>query len=268
MNDSTSRLLRLIIVLADMVTIILSYFVAIDVRNFFLSELFPIMDYFRYPRAMFFIFVILGIMLIIHNAFATNRFESLWKEITNTFLIGVFASAIIGTIGFMTQYYFARSLLITFSIVVIIFLIIQRAVLYFIIQYQKTRIVISVLIVGAGVQARELSQQMRNWKRNSFEIVGILAKDASKIGIKIGASEIIGTYDQLQNILETNVIQQVIFILPVKDLSYLDSLLVICDQIGVTSQVIYNPERQLLYKVQMDSVAGFPSINTDFRGAI
>lgn len=260
MHDSTSRLLRLIIVLADMATIILSYFVAIDVRNFFLHEVFPIMDYFRYPRAMFFLFVIWGSILIVHDAFAKNRFESLRKEITDVFLAGVVAFAIIGTIGFMTKYYFARSLLIAYSVVVIIFLIVQKATLYFIIRSQKSRTVIPVLIVGAGAQARALAEKMSNGNGKSFKIVGFLDKDASNIGIKIGTAKITGTYNQLQDILEAHVIQQVIFILPGKDLSYLDSLLAVCDQIGVTSHVIYNSEKTLLYKVQMDSVAGFPSV--------
>jgi exopolysaccharide biosynthesis polyprenyl glycosylphosphotransferase len=260
MNDSTSRLLRLIIVLTDMVTVILSYFVAIDVRNFFLSDQFAIMDYFRYPRAMFFLFVIWGTMLIGHDAYAKNRFESLRKEITDVFLIGVVAFVFIGTIGFMTKYYFARSLLISYSVVVIFFLIIQKATLYFIIRYQKSRTVIPVLIVGAGAQARELADKISNGNGNSFKIIGFLDNDASNIGMKIGAAKITGTYDQLQNILETHVIQQVIFVLPGKDLSCLDALLAICDKTGVTSQVIYKPVRQLLYKVRVDSVAGFPSI--------
>jgi len=248
------------IVLADMATIILSYFVAIDVRNLFLSELFPIMNYFRYPRAMFFLCVIWGIMLIIHDAFATNRFESLWKEIKDAFLIGFFATTIVGTIGFLTQYYFARSLLIAYSVVVIIFLIIQKVMFYFIIRYQRSLTVIPILIVGAGAQARELAEKINNGNGKSFKIIGFLDKDTSKFGIKIGAAKIIGTYDRLQHILETNVIQQVIFVLPVGDLSYIDSLLTICDKIGVTSQVIYNTEKPLLYKVRMDSVAGLPSI--------
>ena len=260
MNDSTSKLIRLVIVLADMVTVILSYFVATDVRNFFLSDEFTNIAYLRFPMLMFYVSFIWGILLIIHDTFASNRFESLRKEIREAFLIGLIAFVIIGTIGFMTQYYFARSLLISYSVVVIVFLIIQKTTLYFIIQYHKSRNVIPVLIVGTGAQARDLSEKMSNGKDNSLEIVGILAKDSSKIGVKIGASKIIGSYDQLQNILTTNVIQQVIFTLPSKDLSYLDSLLIICDQIGVTSQVIHNTEKQLLYKVQTDSVAGFPSI--------
>ena len=259
MHDSTSRLLRLTIVLTDMATVILSYFVATDVRNYFLSDRLPI-DYFRFPRLMFFIFVVWGIQLIIHDSFARNRFESYRKEIAHAFLIGVVAFVIIGTIAFMTKYYFPRSLIITYSIVVMIFLIIQKAFFYFIIQYQRSRTVISVLIVGAGAHACELAEKISNEKRKSFEIMGFLDKDASNIGIKIGAAKIIGTYDQLQDILEAHVIQQVIFVLPGKDLNYLDSLLAICDQIGVTSQVIYNPGKQLLYKVQMASVAGFPSV--------
>lgn len=260
MNDSTSKLLRLIIVLADIVTVILSYFVATDVRNFFLSDSYTPIDYFRFPRLMFFVFVVWGIQLIIHDSFARSRFESFWKEIAHAFLIGVIAFAVIGAIAFMTQYYFARSLLLAFAIVVIVLLLIQKAAFYFIIQYHRSRTVTSVLIVGAGSQARELIKKMSNGKRNSCKIVGVLDKHAAKIGIRIGAAKITGTYDQLQNILEVHVVQQVIFVLPGKDLSYLDSLLTICDQIGVTSQVIYNPGRQLLYNVRMDSVAGFPSV--------
>lgn len=259
MNDSTSRLLRLIILLADMATVILSYFVATDVRNFFLSDQLPI-DYFRFPRLMFFIFVVWGIQLIIYDSFVRSRFESFRKEISQAFFMGIISFAIIGTIAFMTKYYFARSLIISFLMVVILLLLIQKAALFFIVQYQKSRTVISVLIVGADTQALELADKMSNEKSKSFEIMGFLDKDASNIGINIGSSKIIGTYNQLQNILEAHVIQQVIFVLPAKDLSYLDSLLTICDKTGVTSQVIYNPGSQLLYKVQMDSVAGFPSV--------
>ena len=174
MHDSTSKLLRLIIVLADMATVILSYFVATDVRNFFLSDQFTTIDYYRYPRLMFFIFVIWGLQLIIHDSFVRSRFESLWKEIAHAFLIGVIAYASIGTIAFMTKYYFPRSMIITYFIVVMVLLIIQKAALYFIIQYQKSRTAISVLIVGAGAQARELAEKMSNGKRNSFEIAGVL----------------------------------------------------------------------------------------------
>lgn len=260
MYNSTSKLSRLIIILADMTTIILSYFVATDARNFLLNGLYNPVDYFRYPRLMFFIFITWGIMLIIHDAFAKNRFESLRKEISDTFLIGIIAFAIIGTIGFMTKYYFARTLLVAYCIVVIILFIIQKTILYFFIQYRQSRNIISVLIVGADTQARELADKIGNGKGNSFKIMGFLDKDASEIGLKIGTSTIIGTYDQLQDILEAYVIHQVIFVLPAKDSSCLDSLLTICDQIGVTSQVIYNPGKKLLYKVQMDSIAGFPSV--------
>lgn len=260
MYDSTSKLLRLIIVLADMATVILSYFVATDVRNFFLSGQYTPIDYFRFPRLMFFVFFVWGIQLIIHDSFAKSRFESFRREIAHVFIVGLISFAIIGAIGFITKYYFPRSMIIAYFVVVMAFFVIQKAVLYFIIRYQQSRAVISVLIVGAGEHAREFAKKMNYEGRQSLEIVGFLDKSAAKIGTKIGSSQVIATYDELQNILETNAIQQVIFILPVEDLSFLGSLLAICDQIGVTSQVIHATGKRLLYKVQTDTVAGYPSI--------
>jgi sugar transferase (PEP-CTERM system associated) len=61
-----------------------------------------------------------------------------------------------------------------------------------------------VLILGAGRLARELCQVMVSKRFRSYDVVGFLDREAGRVGERLVNPGIIGTYDQLFEIVERN----------------------------------------------------------------
>jgi len=71
-----------------------------------------------------------------------------------------------------------------------------------------------ILIVGAGDLSREVIRRVRAHPEIGMQVVGVLARDASKVGKEIDGVPVLGVYEDIREVLRSRGIDQVVVAMP------------------------------------------------------
>ena len=262
MSRKFPKIYRLITVLADFSTVILAFFMSIPLRNYALGEEFAPVGYLDFPILFIYIVILWWVILLFFDVAEGKRFTSFRREMRIGILTTLIGISIMFGIGFLTKYYYPRSIIVSFSICFICLWVLQKIIGYQIaLKLRKARNT-PILVVGAGNRAISFYEDMDTDKGNGCKIVGFLAVNEERIGQKIaGDHHIIGSFSQLAEILEAYLIEEVFFVLEPRRFGFLESLMKTCSEAGINSRLIYNAGKSDPYKGRSDVVAGYPCIN-------
>jgi len=114
----------------------------------------------------------------------------------------------------------------------------------------------TVLIVGTGKRAVEFAKNtVDNHKEWGLKITGYSDIDPSMIGKKLPGSRVICQIKDIPEILTSRQIDEVLFICPRKWLDKLESVVSLCEEMGIVLRIACDFYPQKLFKVQLDTVA-------------
>jgi len=261
MSRRYPNLHKLFIVLADFFTVIISYFVAIDLRNYILRKGFSSVDYFEFPNLIFYIIIVWWTLLLLFDSTESERFKSFGREIGIGIKSSLISLAFLLGIGFLTKYYYPRSIIISFCICFVCLWVLQKIIVNKVIVKIRKEKKISILIVGASERAINFCKKISSPKGVGYKIVGFLDVNEKKIGQKIADGQyIIGSFAKMKEILKTYLIHEVFFVLEPKHFGYFESLLSVCEELGIDSRFICSIKEFNPYKGRPDIIAGYQSI--------
>lgn len=118
----------------------------------------------------------------------------------------------------------------------------------------------NVLVIGTNKRAQRFMLKMDSHRDLGLKVAGVLDEDPSMVGQKIYGHEIIGTFNDLATILDSQVIDQVVIIVPRSTLDRIEPLVLHCETLGVTVSVgidLFNPKFTV---GQEENVLGTPLI--------
>lgn len=255
------KIFRFFSLAIDLCVIFFAYILSVEIRNFFLPEKLIRIGYFDFPQFLTLVIVIWGFILLAHYFIYPHFPKQMREELRigiNTSIIGLF---IILAAGFLFKFYYPRTLIISFIPSFLLLFIIQKFLTHQIIDRISLVPGINTLIVGTGTGAFNFTNYALNNKELGLRIVGVLDSDEAKIGTKlIKECSIIGSFNQMGDILKNNAIDRVVFSLHPGDYHYLDQLLSVCAEIGVTSYVLPNTTKSEAYKAKTEVIGTFPAI--------
>ena len=112
----------------------------------------------------------------------------------------------------------------------------------------------NVLIVGSKVRAKSLIRSINEDKEGGYSILGCFDTDPGKIGANVvNGYKVLGTMEMLKGYLEDNVVDELIFAMPLKKIEDADKYVVIAEVMGVRVRII--PDWQLHYLAYAPDVA-------------
>ncbi|MBA3009842.1 MAG: sugar transferase [Proteobacteria bacterium] len=112
----------------------------------------------------------------------------------------------------------------------------------------------NVLIVGTRVRAESLIKSIDEDKEGGYHILGCFDTDPSKVGTAvINGYKVLGTMDMLRAYLEENVVDELIFAMPLRKIEDADKYIVMAESMGVRVRII--PDWQLHYLAYAPDVA-------------
>jgi len=119
-----------------------------------------------------------------------------------------------------------------------------------------------VLIIGAGSLGRKFHDNLRLYPELGYEIIGFL-DDQREWNQEEQAryKPILGTVDQLQEIVESKLIDEVVLALPLEAHSRYARIIAICEKAGVRTLIIPDFFDYLPARPYFDNFAGMPMIN-------
>ena len=90
-----------------------------------------------------------------------------------------------------------------------------------------------VIIIGTGARAKELSEGLREQSEWGIEVIGYLDPDCERVGQKILDASVIGTVCDIEDILKSNIVDEVIIAIPRSMLSDAEPIAHACEVEGI-----------------------------------
>jgi exopolysaccharide biosynthesis polyprenyl glycosylphosphotransferase len=115
-----------------------------------------------------------------------------------------------------------------------------------------------ILIVGTGKRSRTFIELIKNNPGWNIKIVGLLDMDITKKGEKINGQEVIGTLDDIPHLIQDNVIDEVVFIVPRSWLSKIEEVMLFCENAGLKVHLAVNLFDLKFSRAKQTDLHGFP----------
>jgi exopolysaccharide biosynthesis polyprenyl glycosylphosphotransferase len=150
-----------------------------------------------------------------------------------------------------------RSIVIPFVFLSAFFFALWRVLLM---RWQRSRgIARKALLVGEGEKFPLLIEELRNHPLRGFELIGCLVND-SPPGAKIAGLPVLGTLDNLYGVLHREVVDEVIFGVRLSVMEQYQTLLKICETVGVNVLLLIDDQWPRFSRVDMGKLFNRPFI--------
>lgn len=179
------------------------------------------------------------------------------RIIRNCLLSTLLSSTILASmIFFIKETMFSRALYVTFVVVVMSIMMIERLIYTFFIskRNRKKQEITRVIIIGSPSVARKYRQYIEKTNIN-INIVGFVRvnqKKAERRGYNLGH------IDNLSQILKENVVDEVIFALPKDYVGKVEQYILLCEEMGLTVRMVLNLYDLKLSKTHLTSIGTLP----------
>ncbi len=190
----------------------------------------------RYIQAYWIVLFIWAVLLKKRGEYHHLRLQTYARAIINFIVTGFIFFICFSSCSFLFKFDFlSRLYLVLYTVTTILSLVVNRVVaLYLIHHFQsKGHNVHNILVVGTGRRAQEFLSLALKHKEWGYHIIGFLDRDAKMIGRKISEYSVMGSLDDLPKILESTVVDEVVYVVPRSWLPIIEKCILYCEAVGV-----------------------------------
>jgi exopolysaccharide biosynthesis polyprenyl glycosylphosphotransferase len=206
----------------------------------------------------------------IYDSFRNQKFPQLFSKIIQASLTGT--TAIIFIMFLLHMDAVSRLFLGFFAIYQILFFSISKAILFYTLLHNRDRDynTRNVLIIGTKSRAIDLITEILANPGSGYRIHGCLETTDKKINVGkkvIHDISIIGTMADFKNILRNEVIDEILFALPLKTIDQIHEYIFFAENMGINVRILpdFQIQRIMYYpetaKVYIDSFLGIPTMS-------
>ena len=267
MIKENQKTFNLIMVLLDVLVIVVSLIVSWILR--FKTTLFgPIGGHL--PLQYYVLFLVLAVIpvyLILYFSFGLYKprrtYKTIFSEATQIIKVNIVAFVVLVAILFIiNQPDFSRIMLFLLGIIATVFGIIERFIIRSFLKKIRSdnRNLKHILVVGDNDLAFTFARKIRNNPYLGFDISGFLGR-SNRVGMEIEGSKIIGSFNDMDKILENNSYDRVVLAIPLKYYYKIDELVESCERVGIKAEIIPDYIRYFPAQPSVDMVEDIPIIN-------
>jgi len=217
-----SQVFLTVLFLSDVCIVALSWLLAYFLR--FQVNLIPVYKsippFEAYLSVTIYVIVIWPITLKAMGLYTPMRAVSLFKESSKIIKASVVAILVFVTVVyFLREYKFSRVVFFYFGLTSSLGLIISRTSLRMVLRYfrKKGYNLRFILIVGAGELGKRILRSINNHPELGLRVVGFLTRREQKVGQNISGVPVLGLYEDVQKVIQSQHIDQVILALPLEE---------------------------------------------------
>jgi exopolysaccharide biosynthesis polyprenyl glycosylphosphotransferase len=218
------------------------------------------------------------VWVIIFNcqgAYSYQRFTSFSTEIRIIFKTVLWGTLLLLGLAFLLRPgYIPRTMVALFIMVNLGLLTLEKLLLFAIarIVRQRGNNRKTVLMVGTGNQARQFVETIHKHFYWGLDIVGFLDPAKAKVGREIFGKKILGTFNDIPQVLQAHPVNEVIITVSTRRLGEVREVLEICEREGVQVRIISDFLGQIAKRFRADMLYGLPIISISYvpgnRGAL
>ena len=267
MIRQNQRFFNLALVVIDMVVIAFSLIFAWFVRfqsNLFMHE--PNLGFGYYILSLL---VIIPLYLLLYSVFGlykpqrTKSIRSLPINIIKANAMGLLM--LVTFLFIIEQIDYSRYLLALFAIFSTLFSIIERVIFRQSLRFIRGKgfNIKYVLMVGAGVLGEQVATKLNQREYLGYNIIGFL-DDNIEQGHKVADSKVIGTINDLCDVILTNQVDKAIITISPRHSMLLESIIDICERYGVKADIVPDYYRYFPAKHYIDMIDDIPIIDVRY----
>ncbi len=159
----------------------------------------------------------------------------------------------------------ANGFLFPFFFFAVTLLIAEKSALKFFLGYirKKGLNYRNILIVGTGKRAQHFIGSIHQHPEWGLKIVGLVDEDERKRGESIEGHRVIGSFVDIAEIFHTNVIDEVVFIVPRSWLNKIEDILYLCDTEGIKAHIATDYFDLKVSKLKLTELGSQPFLTFD-----
>ena len=267
MIRENQKWLNYVMVLLDILVISLSLAVSWWLR--FKTTIFgPIGEHLPIQSYLFLlVFAVIPVYIILYFSFGLYKprrtYRTIFSEANQIVKVNIVAFVVLVAILFViNQPNFSRIMLFLLGIIGTLFGIIERLIIRSFLKKIRTdnRNLKHILIVGDNDLAFTFARKIRNNPYLGFDISGFLGR-SNHVGMEIEGSKIIGSFMDLDKILEHNNFDRVVLAIPLKYYYKINELVESCERVGIKAEIIPDYIRYFPAQPSVDMIEDIPIIN-------
>ena len=211
------------------------------------------------------IFVLIWSCLLIYlGMYDSFRLKSYQRVVTIILTAAIVGFIIFGNISYICRLtYISRSFMLMAFVLTALVLAVQKFVI--IAGFRHLRRggfnFRNVLIVGTGQRASQLIDQINEHQEFGLRIVGLIDDDVTIQGKQISGHTVLGGLADIPEILRSNPVDRVIFVVPRGWLSYIEEAVLYCETLGVTVSVAVDLFKTRFTFARDENFMGIPMIS-------
>lgn len=117
------------------------------------------------------------------------------------------------------------------------------------------------LVVGAGDLGRTVVERLERRPEYGIHVLGLLARDAAEVGSRFGGKEVLGTYEDLERVVEQEHIDQVYLALPLDQHDRVPQLMEVLGKSTADVKVVPDFYQFMTLNGGVEEVDGMPIIS-------
>jgi len=177
-------------------------------------------------------------------------------------------TALMIILNFMFKIDTSRLLLAMFIVISLVLLQVSKCFITYLYvrHYSQARNKVRVLIVGTKSRAKQIIDDTNTYKRH-YRIIGCLDTSDENTGAEVkNGVKVIGTLEDLKDIVTNCVVDEVIFAMPLAKIDSVDIHILLLEMLGITVRIfpdwyihstVFEPG---ISRISYDSYAGYPSM--------
>ncbi len=257
-----AKMIAWFVFVGDLVLLTASFFLAYFLRDWGFAETYPRL----YPLTSY-IWMLLVILpvgtccLYYFGLYKSQRTNPIWRESGNILVAILLTTLLLGTFIFALKVqYISRLFVGIFGVSAFLLLSIQRLAMRGLAKILRrkgwnTR---NVLIVGSGKRARELANTVTDHKEWGLKLIGMVAERGNGHLRKVGGYTVIGCTDTIAEILNSHIVDEVIFAVSRKKLDEFEEIFLLCEERGIRARVAINFFPHMIAKICLEEFDGIP----------
>lgn len=260
MLDDKEYKLKHLLLLLDLLVAIIIYLVSFHIQGALFPEN-PI-GYDAHVALLPIVIAAQGVCLSLFGVYSRFRYSSVlnfaWNALrgsTSTLIV------IVLTLFLLREHSISRAVLLSFVFLDFLAILGMRAFLvwwYFKRNKESADNYRQIVIVGTGERAKHMTRLLKENAEWGLDIVGYLDLDQNLVGTDVLGKPVLGTVDQINDILHTHVVDEIIVAVPRSMISNVGNIVGACREEGVKLRMMADVFDFQVARMRLDVLGEIP----------
>jgi len=259
-------LIQKFVLCVDVAVVGASFLIALLLRDYLDLSFEPEMPSFTEYLPTLLLVISLWVIMLwsfgVYESMRGKRFTRLFWSLLEASLAAMLAFSAVAFL--LNVEFLSRTFIITFFATAVSLLTIEKWCALTLLRYVRRKGLNFrvVLIVGSGPRALKFARMIESHGEWGIRVLGHI-DEPEMMGRVVGNSRVIGTFDDMARILDENVVDEVVFVMPRRWLDRLDGYVRVCEKVGVNATIAFDLFDTAIAKPVIREVDGWPLITLD-----